>query len=333
MKDRQRNLAAGVVAVLTLAVATVVLFWFGRDAGWFGGGAYAIAARFDRAPGVRPGTPVTVGGISVGRVRRVNFVDPASLAGGVVAEIALDRGHLLRRGAAARVMSAGVGSGRMTIELDPGPTGEPALESGAAIRGDASGAAASILPPDLVWTLERSADKLSAAADALTPLLTDAQRIVEPRSPSAVDVAGTAGNLSSAIARLDAAARGLNDVFGDEKTRGKLREGIDNLHTTSVESRKLIGDASAFFALAKTAAGHSDELIAETRAAVAKTSQRIEETTGKLNHDLDVLGGILTHLDPVAAKIGRGEGTLGRMAADDKLYETLLLSLRRMGEK
>lgn len=334
MRDRRSNLTAGALALLLIVGLGAMLAWIGRGAGWFAGRPYVIAARFDQAPGIRQGTPVSVAGVPIGRVRHVAFADESSMSGGVVAELALDARRHVRRGAVARALPAGAASSRMVIELDPGPPGEPPLEPGATIRGESSGAAGSLLPPGLAWAIERSAERIGSAADALAPLVGDVQRLVEPRSPAAVDAGfGAGGNLASAVARLDAAARGLSDVLGDESARVRLREGIENLHAASRDSRRVIDDAAQFFAAARGAAARSDELIAETRSAVARAAQRIEETAAKLNRDLDLIGGILAHLEPVAAKVGRGEGTLGKMAADDRLYETLLLSLRRAGER
>lgn len=333
MRDPQRPVLAGILALAGLIGLAGVIVFVGHGGGWFWAGGRMLDVRLDGAPGVRVGTPVTVGGVRIGHVRRLAFADPATLSGGFVVRCGVADEITLRRGTTARVVTAGLGGGQTALELIPGPADEPPLESGAAIHGEALSAAGSLVPPTLVWALERTADRVGLAADALTPTLTDVQRLVEPRTAVAVDSGVASGNLASAVARLDAAVAGLAELLGTPEARRKLRESLDNLHAASSDGRALLADARVAFGAARTALAGAEQLMADSRLAVGTLNQNVSEATAKLNRSLDLAASVLGALDPLAARLARGEGTLGKLIADDRLYEGFVLMLRRLGEE
>lgn len=330
MKERRTNLAAGLFVTVTLAVLAASALLFGGGAQWLPGrGSQTLTVSFDAAPGVRAGTPVLANGVSVGRVRVVRFSDEDSWFGGCVAELALDRPGKLRRGTLARATTPALG-GRTVIELLPGPADEPPLEPGATLRGEVASGLASLLPPNVVWALERNTALVGEAAGAAAPLLADLQRIVEPRSPSAVDIAGgPGGNLASAITRLDDSLRRINELLGDGAARQRFHQTLDHLQAASGEAAGMMHDFRVLAEAGQKSIDKLDAAVSRFDAAVASADQRMQVSAEKLNRALDVAAELLTQLGPAAARIGRGEGTLGKLIYEDRVYEALLLSLMR----
>lgn len=330
MKERRTNLAAGLFVTVTLAVLAVSALLFGGGARWLPGrGAQTVTVSFDAAPGVRAGTRVLANGVPVGRVRAVRFSDEDSWSGGCVAELALDRPGKLRRGTLARATTPALG-GRTVIELLPGPADEPPLEPGATLRGEVASGLASLLPPNVVWALERNTALVGEAAGAAAPLLADLQRIVEPRSPSAVDIAGgPGGNLASAITRLDDSLRRINELLGDGAARQRFHQTLDHLQAASGEAAGMMHDFRVLAEAGQKSIDKLDAAVSRFDAAVASADQRMQVSAEKLNRALEVAAEVLTQLGPAAARIGRGEGTLGKLIYEDRVYEALLLSLMR----
>lgn len=333
MKQRQSNLLAGLAALASLLVVLVVVGFVSRGAAGFGvAGGQTLRVQFESAPGVRAGTPVLVGGVPVGRVRDVRFAEPDSLTGGLLVELALSRGIQLRRGTAARAVAPALG-GRAAVELLPGPADEPPLESGAPIHGQAASGLDALLPANLVWALERNVTRVGDAAAALSPVLSDMQRIVQPRSPSAVDMpGGPPGNLASVVARLDESLRRLNDLLGDDDARRRLHRALDDLGEASEQAAAALGDVRAIASAGRAGIGGFEQWLVRADTVLTDMDRRVGGSIDKLNRDLDLAADVLAHLAPAAAKIGRGEGTLGKLIHEDRLYEALMLSLRRASQ-
>lgn len=332
MRARRTGVAIRLCVLLSVAANLVLLVLvLNRDSAWLSlKRTYPVKVRFDRAADVQAGTPVTVADIPIGRVRRVGFADPDALVGGVVAEVAVGRDHRLRRGARARVMETGGGS-RPRIEIVPGPPEEALLESGATISGEVVSNLSTLLSPGLAGALDKSAVQVGDAADALTAILSDFHALVRPLTPAAVDRAGgPPGNLPSALARLDTTLKSLNASLADPTVQTEWKETLHNLHAMSADGRQVAASAKEAFAQARVVLAGSEKLIVRSEETVTNVDQRVDAVTQNLNRTLDLLTNLLKELNPMAARMNRGEGTLGKMIQDDQLHEALLLTLRRL---
>lgn len=334
MRQSRQSFWVGLFVLAGLAALCVLIIMFGR-AGLWGRrtGGYVIKVQLERATGIRVGTLATVGGIQVGRVRAVDFADPEHLAKGALVEIVLDPGRRLREGSRALASEPGLGMGRPPIIIVPGEADAPFLPSGAVIPGEMSSAIQSLIPPEIVSNFDRAATHIGELAAALKPVADDIHEILQPRDVAAVDrPGGPPGNLASAIARVDASFKHINEVLGDPETKSALREAINNLHGMSADGklavatlREAADDARAAFADAKT-------LIADARQAVDNAETHVERVTRSFTDNLEILSSILVRVHSITTRIDRGEGTIGRLANDDRFYEALVLTFRRLSE-
>jgi phospholipid/cholesterol/gamma-HCH transport system substrate-binding protein len=327
----KKNHKVAWMGVLLGLLALVVVALFGYRGGWlFPTRTYSIQVLFDQGAEIPAGSRVTVGGIPVGRVRGVNFADPDSLLGGVIAELAVRSDHKLRRGTRARVMENS-GSGGPRLEILPGPRNEALLESGDMIKGEVFSSTSALLSPELSSTMEKSITQMGDAADTLRTVLADFHVLFQPTAPVAVDrIGGPAGNLASAALRLDAALSSVNAVLGDATTQTELKETLHNLHAISEDGKEFVASAREAFVRVRVFVEDSEKLVVRSHEVVTRVDQNIDSLMQNVNRTLDLAANLLREINVLAAKVGRGEGSLGKLIQDDKLHEAMLLTLRRL---
>jgi phospholipid/cholesterol/gamma-HCH transport system substrate-binding protein len=331
MEEMRRNLMVGVFVLVGLGAMAGLIVQFGRAPTWLSAkGTYALHVIFDQVTDVRPGNLVTVKGILIGRVTSVDLVDRARIDSGVDVLVAIEKGYLVPEGSRAQTTESMLGQGRPPIEILPGPSENPALASGASIRGSIRGALDSLLPPGTVHTLETAARQIGDAAEALTPVLNELDEMMKARSPADVDAGALQGNISSAVARLDSSIKNINDVLGDAEVKRDLRDTITNVHDISAQL--------------KTTSGKFDKLVDDGRALMAdgrQTAAKLDQSLTKLDGHVDdlakaTMGGLdkadrlLDQMNTLAQQVVSGEGNLGKLFMDGKLYEAMTLTAERL---
>lgn len=334
MNELRRNVVVGLFVLAGLGAMGVLIVLFGQDTSWgMPKGANLLDIRFETAPGIKPGTVVSVGGVDMGRVRSVEFVDRDHFEKGVSVIAQLEAGVRLRAGTRAQTVEPGMGMGRPPIELIPGPPEGPYLAGGAIIQGRMAKAVESLIPSTVVATFDKTATQLGDAAAALTPVLQDMHELLQSRDVAAVDrPGGPPGNLSSAMTRLDATLKHFNTVLGDPQTQSRLNESIANIHAMSE-------DGKALAASLRQAVEDARGVVNETRTLVAKgatTMDTVNESTEKVSRallsNLEQISTILTEVEGIARAANAGEGSLGKFVRDERLYESMVLSFRRLAD-
>lgn len=337
MNEMRRNILVGLFVLGGLAAMGVLIVLFGQDSTWgMSRQAYELNIRFEQATGIRSGTLVTVGGIGVGRVREARFVNPERVDQGVNVSVVFDaqyRDVRLHAGTRAATIEPGMGMGRPPIELIPGPAEGPILESGAVITGRMSSAVETLIPPTIVATFDKTATQLGEAAAALTPVLRDMHEMLQPREAAAVDRQdGPPGNLSSAMARFDTALRNINTVIGDSNTQNHLKGSVDNIYAMTEDGKQLATDLKAAAADAKQVVAEMKTLMTKGQQTLDSVSANTDKVARALITNLDSMSSMLTELNAIAQAANRGEGSLGKFVRDDRLYESMVLTFRRLSE-
>lgn len=334
MREVQRNLMVGLFVIFGMAALAVLILMYSKSAALsMAGDAYVLHVQLPSAEGIRPGTQATVGGIAVGRVRDVGFVDARDLGAGVDVEIAFNAGIEFHEGTTASTVEPGLGSGRPPIAMDPGPTDQPLLTSGATIVGEMTPAMASLVPPEIVSTLERTAVQIGGAAEAMTPVLRDLHGVLEARSVQSVDrVGGPEGNLATAAARLDLLLKNLNEVVGDDEARAQFVSAIKDLSKVSADGVELVAELRQTNTELQGAIKKGDALFTDAQVAVGKLDERLDNVTRGLTSALQRVGNLVDRVNLIVDKINRGEGTIGLFLTDARLYESLVQTFRKLAD-
>lgn len=343
MPEMRRNLLVGLFALVGLAALATLIVLFGRGpAALVAGGTYPLHIHFDEVVEIREGNQVMVKGIPIGRVVTVNLLTPAELGPdepipvgsvtGVDVVVAIENRYQLPEGSRAQTTEPVLGQGRPPIVIIPGRPDVPALAVNASLPGEMRSAINSFFPPGVVSTLETSARQIGDAAEALTPVLNEFEEIIKHRTPAEVDQAGLQGNLSTAVARLDASLKHVNEVLGDPTVESQIRETVANLHDMSERGQRVVQEL-------ETIASDFRGFIADGREFIAKLDQTAEGIDGRfrdltvaLTDTLDRMDTLLDHLNVVGARMSSGQGSVGRLFMDDKLYESLLFSVERLSQ-
>lgn len=214
----ERQAGSVTLLVLALAVGGAVV------GGWlaWGRGRVTVVAEFDGARGLVGGDPVVVAGVSVGRVRRVELVEP----GRVRVTMVVERGRRPRRDASLAIVSLNL-IGDVAVSYDPG--GDTVyLSDGQLLAGRAPAS----LDAELVGLRERAEDAALASRAFLRPDfaadVADA-RAATTRAQAALASAGAApaAALAEALAAGQAALRSLDSLVSRvpvDSTRVRLDE-------------------------------------------------------------------------------------------------------------
>ena len=124
------------------------------------------------------------------------------------------------------------------------------------------------------------------------------------------------------VERFDGLVAHLNAVLGDADVQADVKSAVSELRLVAEDLRKLVMSWEA-----------------ETKRLVDNLNEGIDGTEGNLNESFRRLNGILENLDNVtgdltklSAQLAEGDGTIGLLARDPRLYEAAVLSLERFSE-
>lgn len=161
MKDTS-TIRAGLFVIIALAILVVGSLWV---AGFHPGGnertTYEVLMK--SSGGVRQGDPVRVAGVEVGRVQDVDLRPGAEWP--VLFRIGLDANILITHAASARLTTDGL-LGSPYLEVDTGPSGEPALPPDTPIEG-----LEMVSTADAMSGFGELSDRAGVALDEMTVLL------------------------------------------------------------------------------------------------------------------------------------------------------------------
>ena len=333
MKETRQNVLVGLFVLVGLGILGVLAVLFGSGySGFLGGTGYEMKILFASAEGIREGNEVTVGGIRVGRVTHVDFVDRSNFARGVSVSVRIDEQFQVPADSRAVTTEPGLGQGRPPIEIIPGSS-STLITPGMTIPGEVQGTIESIVPRTIVSTFETTAQRLGDAAAALTPVLDDVHEILTQRRPSDVDrPGGPQGNLSSAITRFDQFLKNMNDLVGDGDTISQIKDSIANIKETTENAKVASADIKDAAGSFRTIGEDGKRLVSKAEALVDDTHREINGLAVAFRDVTDRASTLLDTFYRIAAVIDAGDGTIGHLVHDNKLYEAMVLTAERLAD-
>jgi len=335
MRENRRNVLVGIFVLVAFVALGILIVLFGQAPTWMlRGRTYPLVIHFESVSGVRSGTPVTMFGKSIGTVGAVEFRDMSDFSKGVQVTVEIDDEFKLPRDSRAETYAAGLlAGGRPPIVIIPGPPGQGAVPAGGTLPGVTRGALETIFPMTVVDTFDSTAIRIGLAAEKLTPVLEDLHELMRARTPAEVDqVGGPPGNLASAISRLDSSLHHFNVVLGDPETQSHFKEAVANFYAMSEDGKATMSDVRAITADAREVPGVVKEFIQTANDSVLRLDDRTERVARRLIETLDDTSSVLTQAKDVLAKVNAGQGTLGHLVGDNRLYESLVLTFQRLAE-
>lgn len=331
MEDTSRNLLVGLFVVASLAVLGLLMVWFGETPVWLGRAEWTLRiVGVSDLSGIEEGSPVTLSGVQIGRVKVIEFEDSQRPDHGVRIVTRIKRDFSVPNTASAKVYGAmlGLGMGHVAIVVGPGLKVTPLPTDGTAmIRGEMHSIVRELIRQDLVDSVERTIRHIGDLAASARPVADNLAKLIEQRTvadtmrPGAAE-RGFTPNLATAIERIDNLLANVNAVLGDESVQGDVKEAVGDLKAATEELRATI-------ALWKT---ESQRIADNFNAGIDQTEEHLGQSFARLNELLGNLDSAATNVADIMREVAAGRGTAGLLARDERLYEAGVISLERLSE-
>ena len=294
------RLALGAVVVL---LAALVLTG-GED-------PYVVDVRMANANGLRDGSPVTIGGVKIGKVRME--VDPAR--DDVIAHLEIDPD----KGPVGRDVKAVIAAqnllGQKQIELQPGDTADPAPDGYAITERRVTQATdldrvLSVLDGN---TRARLAIFVNEFGAAVTGRKADFHRILQELQPAIAQGTNLVAELADDNAQLGRALESA-DRFVAEATdrRGDVTRAIDRFGQAATAGAQRRAELRATLAGAPAALGTLQRLLGE----LERTTTPLRGAAQQVRASAQPLRGVLVQLEPFRASAAPALRTARDVAPD-----------------
>ena len=304
-----RELKAGLVVL----IAGLVLYFgisYLKNSNLFKEGI-TLYSVYEKVEGIMGSQPVTINGLAVGRIENIYFHPDQS--GRVVVAMTINTDYPITVTTLAQIKSSDL-LGAKEIALEIG-SGSVLVEDGDTLRSAIEESLGDAINKE-VLPVKIKTEKLIASLDTAIQILTGFLK------------GGVENDFRSSFSNVNQSLIHLNEITTE-------------LSSYMVENRESLGRATQNFErLSKSLADNRDELER-----VFENVANISDSLGKANVGQTMLALERTskNLDIVTGRMANGEGTLGKLSAQDSLYnqidktvqslDRLLLDLRYHPER
>ncbi len=310
MKVLSPELKVGLFAVLVILILSFMTLQVG-GLKFKEKEGYVLYAFFDSIVGVERDTRVKVAGVNAGIVEEVQLQE-----GRARVVLRLDPGVLVHEDAVASIQSLGL-LGDKYVALETGTERTPALKDGDTVVH-------TVQPTNydaLVANLSSMASRFADIAEAVGRVLGD-EETTQAIAESAKNMRSITEHLNDAVAVNDEKLRRLLDSLTEvtASVQGLIdREGPSVSKTlTGLNELTDYLNREAPMALEQitAAAGDLRVLISEMRQPAIEGAKSLEKLSVQA-------GQAMESLNRMTDKVEKGEGTLGKLVTDDRLYESV----------
>ncbi|HKQ68692.1 MAG TPA: MlaD family protein [Polyangiaceae bacterium] len=276
--------------VLVVSVASVFIYRFvSRTTGTAGG--YTVYALLKDAIGLAPQSRVMMAGIPVGTIQSIRLDQ-----GMARVDIRMAPDVALHEDAALAKKSAGI-LGEFFISLTPGTDGKRTLKDGDQIKVIIESASTD----QIIQDLARIADRVKLVSENLANTIGSPEGQAEMKS--------TLKNLAQVTEALNETVRenretirrtlvNIEDITN--KSAPELKQILENVRVITRDVRGLLAENQE--------GGQGKGAVGQVR----DTIERVDRASASLESALE-------HIDSVATRIDKGEGTIGRLTKDETL--------------
>lgn len=293
MTARSRNIVVGLtVLVALLGTGWMILQFSARSVATVFSKRMPFRVIADRADGLGEGSGIQYLGVNVGQVTSIKRLENNVE---VQIDAVLNEGENLPRNVTGfiRPQSAlGTAAGVALETVDHAPPSSEKLRENDVIR--AVNRNQGMIPPEIA-ELAKSIQE---------------QKLVAHIDESFVE-------LKMQLRRAGEMMEGFNQIVGDPKVRTDLTAAIASAKTT-------IEGLEKFSKRLDGLAGETEGTLRQARTTLADGGKRVDEVSKQLNDRLTQVGEALEKFNAIAAKVDKGQGTLGMLVNDARLYEGLV---------
>ncbi len=296
MKELSAELKVGVFALVILAVLTFMTFKVG-GLDWAGTKGYALHVYFKNTAGLDEKTRVRIAGVDAGIVDTIKLAD-----GKAKVSLLIEPGVKIYGNAAASIKSTGL-LGDKYLDIRTGTA-----EAGLLKDGDMISNATELVDID---ELARS---LIAVSEKFLVL-----------SKSLNDVIGTdeaKDSLSRTIVNLREITSDLRQTISVNDY--KLRDVLDNINNLTASVSGIIEDNRLpLNSVLTNMKDFSGTLKSNGPELVENLNKATRELKAMAEENRPAIKSAVSSMDSIAKQIDKGEGSLGKLVKDDRLYESI----------
>ncbi len=334
MTDNSRNVLVGAFVVVGLAALGWLIFKFG-DLPLLVSQYHSrsVKIHFTTAPGIKPNAPVLFRGYPVGQVTQVNppallpdCENPQSEYYQVVVTVAIGADYQIPAEAAPKVYRRGLGGSYIEFQLPPESQSGRLLAEGDVLKGT--------LAESSEFLSEGTQQKLDRLITSMTSIVVKLESQLTPIPPEVADAhpGEVQANVTTVFMRLDTALKNINDLIGDQQAQQNFKQGLsdfaalaDRLNRVSEQAEQLALDAGALI-------GRSGQTMDKIDQTVGRIDDSMGQTALRIQNAADELAGTLSQTRDLVARVARGEGTVGKLTHDPRLYDALTDTAENLGK-
>jgi phospholipid/cholesterol/gamma-HCH transport system substrate-binding protein len=329
MPQQQRlkwtQLRVGTMVIIGLAIFALGIFFISGQEGFFRR-RYKLKAYVTDAAGLRQGAQVSLAGVAVGSVERIEISPYAERARAVeiVMRVARAYQHEIRADSKASIETVGL-LGDSYINITRGSPGQELIADGGVLKTSEEAD---------VKRVVQNANDVFANLRVLSSQLNDISGQIQSGKGSVGKLVydqtlynrlnKTTDTFDRMVTRVDQGQGTLGKLMADETlynntvaTIDRLNKAIDDMQHGPGSLAKFVSDPSVY--------NNVNHLVTQANSLVDNISQG-QGTLGKLAKDPQLynrLNETFDHLDALSTRMDQGQGTLGKLSTDPTLYNNL----------
>lgn len=286
-----KEIKAGLIAILAI-VGFVMLFQFTKGKSIFSSDNI-FYAKYDNVEGLEVSNPVFINGLKVGRVDDIKLITNAEGKISFVVKASVDKGFSFSKKSTLEIYEQGLMSGT-AMRINP-VYGADLAQSGDTLAANYKLSMMASLGSE-VGPMKEQMQSVLKNADSL---LTNSNKIMDAQNRA--EIRALLISLNKTMASLEATSKQANTLLSDNNPR--VQQMLDNasLATTSAK------DAMDKY---------------------GKVAEQID--INQLNGAISKLSEASTNLNILMSGIQSGEGSLGKLAKDEQLYQNLSNTARSL---
>ena len=329
MPQQQRlkwtQLRVGIMVIIGLAILALGIFFISGQEGFFRR-QYKLKAYVTDAAGLRQGAQVSLNGVAVGSVEKIELSPFSERARAVQIVMRLARAyqHEIRADSKASIETVGL-LGDSYINITRGSAGQEVIPDGGVLITSEEADVKRVVQNanDVFINLRVLSSKLNDISGQIQSGKGSVGKLIYDQTLYN-RLNKTADTFDRMVTRVDQGQGTLGKLMGDETlytttvaTIDRLNKVIDEMQHGQGSVAKFISDPSVY--------NNVNHLVTQANSLVDNINQG-QGTLGKLAKDPQLynrMSETLDHLDAVSTRMDQGQGTLGKLSTDPTLYNNL----------
>ena len=329
MPQQQRlkwnQLRVGTMAIIALAILALGIFFISGQEGFFRR-RYKLKAYVTDAAGLRQGANVSLAGVAVGSVERIEISPYAESARAVeiVMRVARAYQHQIRADSTARIETVGL-LGDSYVDITRGSPGQEVIGDGGVVKMSEEADVKRVVQNanDVIINLGKLSSKLNDISGQIQSGKGSVGKLVYDQTLYN-RLNKTTDTFDRMITRVETGQGTLGKLMVDETlynttvaTIDRLNKAIDDIQHGPGSIAKFVSDPSFY--------NNASHFVTQANSIVDNINQG-QGTLGKLAKDPQLynrLNETFDHLNTISTRMDQGQGTLGKLSTDPTLYNNL----------